>query len=134
MKANGALGLLFPNRRAASVRALTPLQEALKAELTALAQIPELRQAGLGQFLPPLISGIGQMNDDHIRSGREMMRRLVWSLDDADETGFTPAKPLPGDDDELSQHTAQAVGADDPRRSDGDGQDDASPSPLETLP
>lgn len=120
------LGILFPSRSKAQAlgEPSTNLQLALRQQLTALMARPEAQADGIAQFLP-LISGlVNGMSDADIRDGREVMRGLVAALDATDETGFTPAKPLPWDvEADATQQpkspASEARSTDDPCGSDG---------------
>src|SRR5690348_530624 len=109
---NRTLAALFPGRanRTTSGRVSTPLQQALQDQITVLTSRPEVKEAGIAQFLPLLQSALTQTSDDDIRAGREMMRELVRSLDAADTQGFA----------------TETGSADDAYRGNGDGQDDPS--------
>lgn len=80
-----ALSLLFPGRTRVQPRRLTRLQAVLQDHLTALAALPELQAAGLGQYLPLLRASVSGMCNSDIRAGREMMRGFVTALDAADD-------------------------------------------------
>lgn len=80
---NRALELLFPNRKVADPRPASALQNALAMGLNVLLETPEA--IGILQFLPAFRSAVRSMPDEEIRRGREMMRELVRTLDEADQ-------------------------------------------------